>query len=50
MEEGRLVLETRDGLLRRMQLEIADALHGDRSLANELIAERREEARREATA
>lgn len=50
VEEGRLVLETRDGLLRRMQLEIADALHGDRSLANELMAERREEARREATA
>ncbi|CAN5432470.1 hypothetical protein BH23ACT9_BH23ACT9_10070 [soil metagenome] len=46
VEDGRLVLETRDSLLRRMQAEIARAA-GQRSMSEELIAERREEARRE---
>lgn len=47
VEDGRLVLETRASLLRRMQAEIAGAAGEDRSLADELIAERREDARRE---
>lgn len=50
VEDGRLILETRDALLRRMQDEIVDALDEPRSLADELIAERRAETRDEATA
>jgi AbrB family looped-hinge helix DNA binding protein len=50
VEEGRLILETREALLRRMQAEIAGALGGDRSLTDELIEERRAEARWEADA
>lgn len=47
VEDGRLILETREALLQRMQRETADAL-GDRgSLVDELIAERRAEANRE---
>lgn len=50
VEDGRLILETREALLRRMQQETADALDGHRSLADELIAERRAEASREGEA
>lgn len=50
VEDGRLILETRQSLLRRMQRELAEAVGGGRSLAEELIAERRDEARREAGA
>lgn len=50
VEDGRLILETRESLLSRMQREIVDALDAPRSLADELIAERRGEADREATA
>ena len=42
----RLVLETRDALLRRIQAEYRAAA-GDRSLVDELIAERRRAAERE---
>lgn len=45
VEDGRLILETREGLLRRMQGEVTDALRGqERSLSDDLIAERRAEA------
>ncbi len=39
-EDGRVVLETRENLLRRIQAEVKAAA-GDRSLVDELIAERR---------
>jgi AbrB family looped-hinge helix DNA binding protein len=41
-----VVLETRDALLRRIQAEF-QAAAGDRSMVDELIAERRREAKRE---
>jgi len=44
LEEGRLVLEPRKALLKRLQSRYADL---EVSLADELIEERREEARRE---
>ena len=47
VEDGRLVLETRDRILTRLQDTFAKVPR-DVSLADELIAERREEARREA--
>ena len=49
VEDGRLILETRDALLRRMQGEVVDALDEPRSLTDELIAERRAQAKDEAT-
>ncbi|MEL7035145.1 MAG: AbrB/MazE/SpoVT family DNA-binding domain-containing protein [Cyanobacteria bacterium J06592_8] len=45
-EEGRLVLEKRETIKQRLKARFAK-LPKDRSLASELIAERREEARRE---
>jgi len=39
-EDGRVVIETRENLLRRIQAEVKAAA-GDRSLVDELIAERR---------
>ncbi len=48
VEEGRLVLEPRDTVLRRVQARFADAVPRDVSVAEELISERRQEARREA--
>ncbi|MDQ2742036.1 MAG: AbrB/MazE/SpoVT family DNA-binding domain-containing protein [Chloroflexota bacterium] len=48
IEEGRLVLEPRDTVLRRVQARFADAVPRDVSVAEELISERRQEARREA--
>lgn len=50
VEDGRLILETREALLRRMQQETGDALDEHRSLVDDLIAERRAEARREGQA
>lgn len=47
VEDGRLILETRESLLARMQQELAEASGGERSLVDELIAERRAEAGRE---
>ena len=46
VEDGRLVLETRERILARIQSWFADVPPGV-SLVDELIAERREEARRE---
>ena len=48
VEDGRLVLERRASVLRRVQARFSAAVPRDVSLAEELIAERREEARREA--
>jgi len=45
-EDDRLVLETRDAILERWRRRFAH-IPSDVSLADELIAERREEARRE---
>lgn len=44
LDEGRLVLEPRQALLARLQARYGDI---DGSLADELIEERRDEARRE---
>lgn len=49
VEDGRLVLETREQIVARLQATFAKVPR-DVSLADELIAERREEARREAEA
>lgn len=43
VEDGRLVLERPDDVLRRLRAELR-AAYGDRSLVDELIAERRREA------
>lgn len=48
VEDSRLVLERRDTVLRRVQARFSAAVPRDVSLADELIAERRQEARREA--
>lgn len=45
-EDGRLVLEPREAVVARIRSQFAAAT-GGQSLAEELIAERREEARRE---
>ena len=47
VEDGRLVLETRENILMRLQDTFTRASRGV-SLVDQLIAERREEARREA--
>ena len=47
VEDGRLVLETRERILARVQSWFAH-ISPEVSLVDELIAERREEARREA--
>ena len=47
VEDGRLVLETRDQILTRLQDSFTRVSRGV-SLVDELIAERREEARKEA--
>ena len=46
VEEGCLILEKRQSVMRRMQGRFA-GVSGERLLVDELIAERREEARRE---
>lgn len=46
VEEGRVVLEKRENVLRRIRKRFAGVPEGAR-LADELISERREEARRE---
>ena len=48
-QDGRLVLETREQVLSRLQ-DTFSQVPDDVSLVDELIAERREEARREAEA
>jgi AbrB family looped-hinge helix DNA binding protein len=47
-EHGRLVVERRDVVLRRLRDTLARAVGPDVSLVDELIAARRDEARREA--
>ena len=47
VEDGRLVLETRERIIKRLRDSFAN-VPSDVSLVDELIAERREEARREA--
>jgi AbrB family looped-hinge helix DNA binding protein len=49
VEEGCLVLEKRQSVMRRMRGRFA-GVSGERRLVDELIAERREEARREEAA
>ncbi|MEN9567429.1 MAG: hypothetical protein RLZZ69_2625 [Cyanobacteriota bacterium] len=46
-EEGRLILEKQETIKRRLKARFSE-LPKETSLANELIAERREEAKREA--
>jgi bifunctional DNA-binding transcriptional regulator/antitoxin component of YhaV-PrlF toxin-antitoxin module len=48
VEDGRLILETRDAILARLRAHAAAADGGDGSWVDQLIAERRAEARREA--
>lgn len=48
VEDGRLVLERREAILSRLQARFGHAVPRNVSLADELIADRREEARREA--
>jgi AbrB family looped-hinge helix DNA binding protein len=47
VEEGRLILATREALLADLQAEFAARVPPQVSLSQELLAERREEARRE---
>jgi AbrB family looped-hinge helix DNA binding protein len=51
VEDGRVVMESREQLIARMRREIAEAWQGDpeASVADELIAERRAEAAAEET-
>jgi hypothetical protein len=46
VEDGRIVLEKREQVLARLRRRF-EKVPGEVSLANELISERREEARRE---
>jgi hypothetical protein len=47
LEEGELRISTRRGRLKRAQAMVRSRLDADRSLADELVAERRVEAARE---
>lgn len=47
LEDGRLVLERRSTLLERIQSRFRATVPRDRSLVDELLAERRQEAARE---
>lgn len=49
IESDRLVLERREHVLERLRSELREATPKDRSMVDELIAERRAEAGREAT-
>jgi bifunctional DNA-binding transcriptional regulator/antitoxin component of YhaV-PrlF toxin-antitoxin module len=48
VEDGRLVLERREAILNRLQARFSNAVPRDVSLADELVADRRDEERREA--
>ena len=48
VEDGHLVLERPDDVIARIQRRFVELVPRDVSLADELIAERREEARKEA--
>jgi AbrB family looped-hinge helix DNA binding protein len=47
VEDGRVVIETREQLAKRTRREVAAAWVGEGSVVDELIAERRAEAARE---
>ena len=47
VEDGRVVIETREQLADRIRRDIAAAWRGDASVVDELLAERRAEAARE---
>ncbi|MGH3586750.1 MAG: AbrB/MazE/SpoVT family DNA-binding domain-containing protein [Pseudonocardia sp.] len=47
VEDGRVVLETRDQLIARVRREVAAAWTGEGSVVDELIADRRAAAARE---
>jgi len=47
VEDGRVVLETREQLTERIRRDVADAWTGAGSVVNELIADRRAEAARD---
>jgi AbrB family looped-hinge helix DNA binding protein len=47
VEDGRIVLETRQQLMDRLRRDVAAELEGSSSAADELIADRRAEAARE---
>lgn len=47
VEDGRVVLETRDQLAERLRREVAASWAGEGSVVDELIADRRAEAARE---
>lgn len=48
LEDGTLRIEPQKAPVRRVQESLRELIPGDRVLSDELIAERREEARREA--
>jgi hypothetical protein len=48
VEDGRVVIETREQLANRTRRDVAAAWVGEGSVVDELIAERRAEASREA--
>ena len=48
VEDGRLVLERREAILNRLQARFSNAVPRDVSLADELVADRRDQERREA--
>jgi AbrB family looped-hinge helix DNA binding protein len=48
VESGRLVLERRGEILSRLRSELREAIPPETSMVDELLAERRREARREA--
>ncbi|MEK6440926.1 hypothetical protein [Pseudonocardia sp. T1-2H] len=47
VEDGRVVIETREQLAQRIRREIAESWTGEGSVVDELIADRRAEAARE---
>jgi AbrB family looped-hinge helix DNA binding protein len=49
VEDGRLILERREAILQRLQARFAATVPAGISLADELIAERREEAQPESS-
>jgi AbrB family looped-hinge helix DNA binding protein len=48
VEDGRLVLEGRDRILARLQAQIREAVPDEVRLVDELLAERRDQVRRDA--
>jgi hypothetical protein len=48
VDDGRLVIERRDAILERLRRELSGSARTGAGMVEELIAERREDARREA--